>query len=115
MLRQRRWCDREAVQGGGGAQRAAPGLSFRLACSPHALSGLPWDAAAISESAALPRHCARGSATASSRRLPAHRPADTCGCSPRCLLRGKANKPILLPHIIRDELYAVCEECNSPQ
>jgi sucrose synthase len=33
----------------------------------------------------------------------------------RCLLRGKGNKPILLPHIIRDELYAVCEECNSPQ
>ncbi len=33
----------------------------------------------------------------------------------RCLLRGKGNKPVLLPHIIRDELYAVCEECNNPQ
>ena len=30
-------------------------------------------------------------------------------------MRGKGNKPILLPHIIHDELCAVCEECNSPQ
>ncbi|KAL4421973.1 hypothetical protein ABPG77_010996 [Micractinium sp. CCAP 211/92] len=32
----------------------------------------------------------------------------------KCLARGKGDKPILLPHIIHDELCAVCEETNNP-
>lgn len=32
----------------------------------------------------------------------------------RCLAKGKGEKPILLPHVILDELAAVCEECNNP-
>ena len=34
------------------------------------------------------------------------------GC--RCLEKGKGDKPILLPHIIQDELCKVCDECNNP-
>ena len=30
------------------------------------------------------------------------------------MAKGKGDKPILLPHIILDELCAVCEECNNP-
>ncbi|PSC73946.1 sucrose synthase [Micractinium conductrix] len=32
----------------------------------------------------------------------------------RCMAKSKADKPILLPHIIMDELCAVCDECNNP-
>lgn len=32
----------------------------------------------------------------------------------KCLARGKGDKPILLPHVIQDELCAVCDECNNP-
>ncbi len=32
----------------------------------------------------------------------------------RCLAKGSGDKPILLPHIIQDELCAVCEECCNP-
>ncbi|KAL4859385.1 Sucrose synthase 3 [Chlorella vulgaris] len=31
-----------------------------------------------------------------------------------CLAKGSGDKPILLPHIIQDELCAVCEECCNP-
>jgi hypothetical protein len=30
------------------------------------------------------------------------------------MAKGKASKPILLPHVLLDELHAVCEECNNP-
>jgi sucrose synthase len=30
------------------------------------------------------------------------------------MAKGIGAKPILLPHVILDELAAVCEECNNP-
>lgn len=41
-------------------------------------------------------------------------PATHSRIHPRCLARGKGDKPILLPHVIQDELCAVCDECNNP-
>lgn len=32
----------------------------------------------------------------------------------RCMAKAKASKPILLPHVLLDELCAVCDECNNP-
>ena len=33
-------------------------------------------------------------------------------CAYRCLEKGKPN-PVLLPHVVQDELLAVCESCNN--
>lgn len=50
--------------------------------------------------------------------LPGRLPHRSCHPLPppvcRCMDRGRDHKPILLPHIIYDELNAVCDECNSP-
>ena len=60
--------------------------------------------------------CARRPACTPARQAPctATPPGSRPFAARRCLSRAKGDKPILLPHVIHDELHAVCDECNNP-